>query len=197
MVLEEAGRSDQPARTADVQDLLDKARAGDRSAFDALYDLAYPGVICSAERLMRAQPAYHTLEPGGLANEGYLKLLRSAEWNWNGFGHFVAVAHCAMRHCLIDHANKKGRIKRGGDKQRRRLTGICLSFEDRSVDILTLHELLERFTEADPEAAAVIMLKFYSGFGMREIATVVGRSLRSVERDWRAGRAWLLAELSR
>ena len=39
------------------------------------------------------------------------------------------------------------------------------------------------------------MLRYYAGLGVEETAEVVGRSDRTVKREWRQARAWLAGRL--
>ena len=54
---------------------------------------------------------------------------------------------------------------------------------------------LERLGELDPRQAQVVELRAFSGMTMDEIAAALDLSLSTVEREWRAARAWLRREL--
>ena len=116
-----------------------------------------------------------------MANEGYLQLLRLDQWDWRDYGEFIAVIHHALRRQVVHRSGREG---------------TALRFEARSVDLPTLHRALLRFREIDPEALAVIELKYFGGLTMEEIAACTGRPRRDVERDHKVGRAWLNAELA-
>ena len=72
---------------------------------------------------------------------------------------------------------------------------VLIEFEDRSTDVVAVHEALERLSEFDPGAAQIVDLRFFCGLGVDAIAVLVGSSERTVYRDWRVARAWLLKEL--
>jgi len=52
-----------------------------------------------------------------------------------------------------------------------------------------------RLEKEDPQAAAVVRLRFYAGLSVEETAQVMGASARTVDREWRYARTWLLKQL--
>jgi DNA-directed RNA polymerase specialized sigma24 family protein len=61
------------------------------------------------------------------------------------------------------------------------------------VDILALHEALEKLENANPRRAQVVNLKFFAGLTIDEIAQTPGVSTTTVENDWAmpaAGSNW-------
>ena len=65
-----------------------------------------------------------------------------------------------------------------------------------TMDALDLCEALETLRALDPEQHEVVELRFFTGLEMTEIALVTGRSRATVQREWRAARAWLAARLA-
>ena len=47
----------------------------------------------------------------------------------------------------------------------------------------------------DERLAPNVQCRFFAGYSEAETAAVVGRPLRTVQRDWKRARAWLRAEL--
>jgi len=62
-------------------------------------------------------------------------------------------------------------------------------------DVLAIDEALERLAAFDPEQVRIIELRFFAGLTVEETAHVVGRSPRTVKREWRLAKAWLYREL--
>ena len=102
-----------------------------------------------------------------------------------------------MRQILIDHARAKGRLKRGGKEVRReQITDVAsLTASPDSDAILTLEAALCRLEVADPCAAEVIKLRFFTGLSIQETAEVTGLSGTTVNRKWKFARAWLYKEM--
>src|SRR5690606_41936162 len=59
------------------------------------------------------------------------------------------------------------------------------------VDLLDLDAALDELGALDPREARVVELRFFGGLTMPEIAAALDLSLPTVEREWRAARAWL------
>lgn len=185
--------------TADspLTELLRRACAGDREAANQAYESVYGELCRNARRLLRSEPQFHTLDPEGLLHEAYLKLMHSGNADFSNRGHFLAVMSCAMRQHLIDHAKEKKALKRGGAQKRLPLTGIVLTFDERPVDLLALHEALTAFALTYPDEAQVVELTYFLGLTADEVAAALGTSRRTVSRDLQFARTWLAGELSR
>ena len=100
-----------------------------------------------------------------------------------------------MRHILVDHARSRTAVKRGGVQQQVTLDETALAGSDDSIDILALHQALERLTTFDARQARIVELHFFAGLGFEEIALALDVSERTAKRDWSMARAWLKGEL--
>lgn len=68
--------------------------------------------------------------------------------------------------------------------------------EPNQVDVLALHESLEKLARFDPRQARIVELRYFAGLATDEVAEVVGVSVATVERDWKIAKAWLRADLT-
>ncbi len=107
----------------------------------------------------------------------------------------MSVASKIMRNILVDYARKRRAAKRGGGLQR---TDEQPAIRDAAldVDVLAVHEALDRFEVDYPRQSRVVELRFFGGLTAEETAEVlratgIDSSLRTVERDWKFARAWL------
>jgi RNA polymerase sigma factor (TIGR02999 family) len=101
-----------------------------------------------------------------------------------------------MRQILIDSARKRLAKKRGGEAVKVSLEeGLAVSDEGLS-KVLIIDEVLSALEKRDPRQARVVEMRFYVGLDFAEIADVLGVSVRTALRDWKAAQAWLYAELS-
>jgi len=64
-----------------------------------------------------------------------------------------------------------------------------------ALDVLELNDLLSSLAQADPRAAAGVELRCFGGYTEPEIADIQGITERTVQRDWRRARAFLMAQL--
>jgi RNA polymerase sigma factor (TIGR02999 family) len=148
-----------------------------------------------AERYMRGQAPEHTLQTTALVHEAYLKLAERAPRTREERSQFLAMASKAMRHVLVDHARGRNRQKRTAPGQKQPLDQITLAYEERAVDLLALHNALERLAGFDPQMAKLVELRFFGGLSMQECSEVMDEPLRTLERGWQTTRAWLAAEM--
>jgi RNA polymerase sigma factor (TIGR02999 family) len=181
----------------DVTALLREIRAGDRRARDRLVERVYGELRRVAAGLMRGEPADHSLQPTALVHEALASLfqaetLRRAPNRAYLFG----AAARAMREILVDHARRRRAEKRGGGQRRLPLDAVLLYFEEQQVDVVGLHEALDRLAALNERQSQVVTLRFFGGFTVAEVAEQLGVSVSTVESDFRIARAWLRQQLA-
>jgi RNA polymerase sigma factor (TIGR02999 family) len=126
----------------------------------------------------------------------FMKLVDQTRVHWRGRTHFFAVGAQIMRRILVDHARKRGAMKRGGGGLRIELDDAQLQVKHKQEDVLALEDALEKLSAISPRQAQMVELRFYGGMSFEEIAEVLQVSKRTVEREWTLVRAWLRRELS-
>lgn len=186
----------------DITRVLDAAAAGDRQAAAELLPLVYDELRKLAAARMAAEPRGISIQATGLVHEAYLRLIgNNDDRRWEGRGHFFAAAAEAMRRILVDAARRRKRIKHGGDLARTELDDeladrIEWESSDAREDLVALDAALERLQGSDPDAAALVKLRYFVGMAMADAATVLGVSQRTAERTWTFAKAWLLREIA-
>ncbi len=180
---------------SDATILVTGLTEGDAAAADALLPLVYRDLHAAAEALLRGERSGHTLQPTALVHEAYLRLVDQSRVNWAGRTHFCAVAAEAMRRVLVDHARGRGRLKRGGDRERVPLDPGALGTPD-GVDTLELDDSIRALQAVNERAARVVVMRYFGGLSTAEAAAALGVSDATVEREWRFARAWLFDRLS-
>jgi RNA polymerase sigma factor (TIGR02999 family) len=183
-----------PARTTQ---LLIEAGRGDGRAADALMPLVYDQLRALASHAMRREQAGHTLQPTAIAHEAYMRLVDQHRVDWQGRAHFFAVAAEMVRRILVDHARRRGRLKRGGNAQREPLSVAMNGAAGADADLLDLDAALEELAALDARQARVVELRFFGGLTVEETAHVLEVSPRTVKGDWTVARAWLRDRLDR
>jgi len=179
----------------DVTRLLASVRGGDDQAFQALIDALQAELRRLAARHLERERRDHTLQPTALVNEAYLRLVDQRDRQWEDRGHFLAIAATAMRRVLLESARAKLSDKRGGGRRAVTLFEVESALEEEPEAVVALEEALEAFAKVDPEGARVVEMRWFGGLGTQEIAEVLGVTTRTVERSWRASRAWLRERL--
>ena len=183
------------ATRPDATGLLNEAEAGDHQAADTLLELVYDELHQLAAVRMRGERADHTLQPTALVHEVYMRLVDQSRVKWQGKTHFMAVAAQAMHRVLVDHARGKNRKKRGGGRRPVTLDDAFAFVKDRDLDVLELHDALEKMRMLDERQASVVEYRLLGGLNSEETARLLGVSSRTVERDWTMGQAWMRREL--
>ena len=165
----------------------------------ALATLVYDELRGLAAAYMRDQRPGHTLQPTALVNEAFLKIAKANPKATTSRSHFLAVAATAMRQVLINHAEARGALKRGGQRRRVDLD-LHLSSEGGGglslPEIMAIDDVLGKLAKLDPRKASVVEMKLFGNLTHEEISDVLEVSLSTIEADWRMARAWLAKELS-
>ncbi|MHC4416771.1 MAG: sigma-70 family RNA polymerase sigma factor [Planctomycetota bacterium] len=185
------------ASRPDATRLVTDLSGGNERAADELLRLVYDELRALAQGYLRRERPDHTLQPTALVHEAYLKLVDQTRVDWKGRTHFKAVAAQAMHRVLVDHARAHGREKRGGGWRRVPLYDAFQLGGRRQLDPLDLHDALEKMRQLDERQTSVVELRLFGGLSGEEAARILGVSVRTVERDWKMGQAWLRRELSR
>ncbi len=170
--------------------------SGDSGSADRLYEILHGELHNIAAHLMRRERVDHTLQPTALVHEAYLKLVDQAQDKWQNRAHFYGIAARAMRQVLVDHARRHLSQKRGGGWNRVTLDENLGLPPSTSLEIMALHDALEKLAVEDERMARVVELRVFAGTPGREIAHLLGVSLRTVEGDWKVAKMWLGRELS-
>lgn len=181
-----------------VPDLLTTICDGDRAAAAALVPLVYDELRALARRRM-AGGGHCTLQPTALVHEAFMRLAGHERDDWAGRTHFFAAAARAMRHILVDDARRRGRAKRGGDVPRQRVELALVADEPDAdvVDLVALDEALQRLAvEAGERKSDVVVLRYFAGLTIEEVAVALDVTTRTVDRDWRFARAWLFDHMT-
>ncbi|MBL8764261.1 MAG: sigma-70 family RNA polymerase sigma factor [Phycisphaerae bacterium] len=177
-----------------VTQILRRAAEGNPSASEDLLPLVYAELRKLAQSYMVNERSDHTLQATALANEVCVRLLGTDPISWQSRAHFFAVASRAMRRVLANHARDRRAAKRTPHGER--VTLEHLAAGTRTVDLIALDEALSRLGELNPEHASLVELRFFGGLTFDEIALVLATPKRTIERQWRAVKAWLAVELN-
>jgi RNA polymerase sigma factor (TIGR02999 family) len=176
--------------------ILGRARAGDHGARDEVVALVYDELRQVAARLMRRERDGHSLAPTEVVHEAVIRLLGESVFDKAADRSYLfASAARAMREVLIDHARRRAAGRRGGGRHRVPLDAVVDYFREEGLDIVGVHEALDRLAELNGRQAQVMTLRYFGGMTVAEVAAALEVSPVTVERDWRMARAWLVGQL--
>ena len=179
-----------------VTQLLMNWSKGDKTALDQLIPLVHSELRRLAKRYMARQNPGHTLQTSALINEAYLRLVDQQSVHWQDRAHFFAVSAQIMRNILIDHARKYSYAKRGAGARKVALDSSIAMPEKKAKEIVALDDALVGLATVDPRKSQIVELRFFGGLTIEETAEVMSISPATVQREWRAARAWLQRAMS-
>lgn len=183
--------------SSEITRLLLKWNDGDEQARDLLMPLLYDEFKKLARARIRNERPDHTLGATGLVHEAYIKLFDMTQVRWNDRTHFLALASRIMRHLLVDYANMRRSLKRGGALQRVVLDEAGIISDEQAEAVLELEDALRRLEAQHPRPAQAVSHCYFGGLTNEEAAAVMGVSRATLERDLRFARAWLGKALGR
>lgn len=137
-----------------------------------------------------------TLNTTELVHEVYLRMSTQADLGFAEARFFLSYAAIAMRRILIDRANRQLSVKFGFG-----VTHIDLTDSEAapvSPDTLTALQLDAGLTALQAEnerAAKVVELHYFVGLSMEEVGELLRVARRTIDRDWRYARAFLLSHI--
>lgn len=176
--------------------MLAEARQGDQSALDELFQVVYSELRRIAHNRRSAWRGNETLGTTALVHEAYLKLTRQSELPWRDRRQFFATASKAMRHILINYAEKRQAAKRGGAQEPLALDEGLVASDESAEELLALDLALDRLHELHPRQTRVVECRFFGGLDVKQTAEALDVSPTTVKRDWALASAWLHDQLA-
>ena len=181
----------------DLTGLLIEWCNGRREALDELMPLVYPELERLARSYLRRERSDHTLQTSALIGEAYLRLVDQDRVQWQNRGHFFGICAQMMRRILVDYARRHKAAKRPSAHPR-------ITYDDQvgpgpgpEVDVLDLHEALNKLAEIDPRQSRVVELRYFGGLTIEETAAAMEVAPSTIKREWATAKAWLHRELAR
>lgn len=182
----------QDTAITEVTALLAAAHAGDPGAWDRIYARLYRDFHRIAQAQVRRY-GDRAFSPTSLVSEAWLRLAGSAAAASNR-QHLTALLARAMRYALLDEARQRLADKRGGRDAAGALEDAA-GVASPLTQLLALDQALDRLTALDARLGRVVELRYFGGCGEEEIARLHAVDVRTVRRDWRRARAFLLRQL--
>ena len=183
--------------SGEITHLLHAWQGGSGEAQNGLWSTLYNELRSLAGAVLRRQGRGARHDATSLVHKAYLRLMLS-DVPWSDRRHFFAVAARAMRFVLTDEARRQLARKRG--------EGETLPLDDsasqlaepsirRPEEVLSIHQAVTRLAEIHPRYAKLVELRYFAGLSVKETAAVLEVTTRTVVRDWKTARVWLLREL--
>ena len=183
--------------SGDLTLLLQRIDSGDAQAAEKILPLVYGELRKLAAAKMARESPGQTLQPTALVHEAWLRLGGDAQPSWKNRAHFFSAAAEAMRRILIEAARRRRAVRHGGDLEKlsANATGFDVAAPAAEVELLAVHEALDRLAAHDARKAEVVKLRYFAGLTSGQIAGVLGVAEPTVKRDWAYARAWLFRDI--
>jgi RNA polymerase sigma factor (TIGR02999 family) len=179
-----------------ITQLLKAWTTGDEEALAKLTPLVYGELHGSARRYMAHERAGHLLQTTALVNEVYIRLVDCADVDWQDRAHFFAVSAQLMRRILVDFAREWDTKRRGGNISHISLDEAPALSQQPDPDLVALDDALTALAAIDERKSKTVELRFFGGLDIEQTAAVLKVSPKTVNRDWKMAKVWLLREMS-
>ncbi|MGO1002440.1 ECF-type sigma factor [Lysobacter sp. CA196] len=181
-----------------VTTLISQARDGRSEAWDRVYSLLYRELHQIARFQLRQRHRSAAVQsPTSLISAAWLKLAGAASTAESRSQLVSLIAH-AMRFVVLDEAKSVLAAKRG--------SGVApVSLADnsdeepseaaRAEQLVLLNQSLEYLARIDARLVRIVELRYFGGLTDKEIGTLLEVNERTVRRDWRRARGFLVGHL--
>lgn len=182
-----------------ITHLLRRLDEGHPDSFEQLIDAVYDQIRAIAHNRRAGrfglQAAQLTEQTTQLAHQVMMEFQKQRSTPKNT-EHFFAIATRLLMHRLTDYQRARLALARGGGNRGSGDVAEVGSDGRPEVDQSEQVRLaIERLHTADARKAEVVTLHLWRGLPLPQIAERLEVSVPTVERDWRAAKAWLAVEL--
>ena len=191
--------ANRPPSPEEITRLLHEWQGGSGEALDRLIPLVYGELRALASRQLAREWRHNRLQTTVVVNEAYMKLFGQRDVDWQGRGHFFAIAAQMMRRILVDHARRELREKHGGRSVHVALDDAMSTPEASpvdAIDAIALDRALQELERLDPDQGRIVELRFFGGLTVEEVGAALGISPATVKREWALAKAWLYRALT-
>jgi RNA polymerase sigma-70 factor (ECF subfamily) len=157
-----------------------RLRAADQQAAEDLFNACYPRLAGWVRRLVDDDETAHEI-----ASEAFTRLLA----RWTGLDSPQSYLYMIATNLVRDHWRKSGRERRAIRTMTAGSPVDPAYHPAQDVDVRALIESLP------PRLRSAFLLHYYAGFGVREVATMLGRPEGTVKADLHHARNRLKAAL--
>ncbi|MEM8710501.1 MAG: ECF-type sigma factor [Planctomycetota bacterium] len=171
---------------------LERAESGEPGATDELWQLVYDDLKRIASGRLAKLGSGETLQATALVHEAWMRMGGTDQAAWKGRAHFFGAAAVSMRNILVDQARAKNSLRQNSGARPK-----DLSIEIADVggtdpgELLALDEALTALAKDFDRPARIVMLRYFAGLTIVEIADLMEVSSRLIDREFLFARTWL------
>lgn len=180
---------------ATITSLLGEVREGRADAADRLFAHVYEDLKQVARQQLQKNRA-GVLQATALVNAAYERLASREALDAADRRHLFYLFGRAMHDVLVEQVRRDLAEKRGGGLKQVPLLEVTVEGASRRIDLLDLQEALAELSLSDPDAARIVMLRFYAGLTLEESATAAELTFAVARRHWEYAKAWIHERLT-
>src|ERR1700691_1093546 len=169
-----------PGSAARQGNTVARLRTGDREAAEELFNACYPRLAGWCRRLVDDDETAHEI-----ASEAFTRLLS----RWSRLDNPQSYLYMIATNLIRDHWRKTSRERRAMKTFTAAAPEEPAWHQSQDVDVRALIE------DLPPKLRSAFLLHYYAGFGVKEVATLLGRPEGTVKADLHHARAKLKAAL--
>jgi RNA polymerase sigma factor (TIGR02999 family) len=175
----------------EVTELLRAANGGDATASHRLFALLYGELKRLAHASLRKRGAPAELDTTVLVHESFLRLVGQQGYTPADKRAFYAYVSKVMRSVVLDAVRERQARKRGGDQVFVTLTTGAAERPLDGAQLIAIDDALNALAGLAPDLKDLVEMRYFAGLTVAEICEILGKSRRTVERDWEKGRMLL------
>jgi RNA polymerase sigma factor (TIGR02999 family) len=173
-----------------ISALFVAAESGEGAATDALFSALYSELHQMAKRELSRRGASPSLSVTTLLHEAYLDMSKGC-MSFPDRARFMGYAARVMRGLIVDHARRRGAVKRGGEFELTSLESYDAASPADPKELSAMSDALDELAKIEPELAELVDLRFFCGFSFAELAVLKKQSERTIKRKWEKARIYL------
>lgn len=174
--------------------LFEQIQNGDHSQIDEVYSILYNDIKAIAAYQIQLVNSGDTVTPTVLANECYLKLIKSKNIPSVDRRHFMQYLSKSMRSFLLDTLRAKNSKKRKGLNVDTPITQF-VGLNDVDIRFMDIDRMISLVDKVDQVLAEILQYKLIFNLTYIEIGDLLNKSDRQIQRLWKNAKTLLLALL--
>jgi RNA polymerase sigma factor (TIGR02999 family) len=175
---------------SELTELLQAANGGDADASHRLFSLLYAELKRLARASLRKSGPLE-LDTTALVHESFLRIAGLAGCTPADKRAFYAYVGKVMRSVVLDAVRERQALKRGGDQVFVTLSTAAAQQPVEGAELIAIDDALDTLGQLAPELKELVEMRYFAGLTVAEIGEVLGKSARTVQRDWEKGRMLL------